>query len=64
MCGGPAWKREVVPDHKFDFIDVRDFTDKGVVMRLKSFWVYLVVLKSFLVYVSDIFTAVTMISTD
>jgi len=64
MCGGPAWKREVVPDHKFDFVDVRDFTDNGFAMRMKYLWVYIVVLKSFLVYVSDIFTAITMIATE
>jgi len=63
MCGGPQWKREVVPDHKFDFVDTREFTDKGFVMRMKYVWLYLVVLKSFLVYVSDIFSAITMLST-
>ncbi|KAI9466817.1 hypothetical protein BJY52DRAFT_1161965 [Lactarius psammicola] len=64
MCGGPAWKREIVPDHKFDFVDTREFTDNGFGMRMKYLWVYILVLKSFLVYVSDIFTAVTMLSTD
>lgn len=64
MCGGPAWKREVVPDHKFDFVDTREFTDNGFVMRMKYLWVYLVVLKSFLVYVSDIFSATTMLTTN
>jgi len=64
MCGGPAWKREVVPDHKFDFVDTREFTDNGFLMRMKYLWVYLVVLKSFLVYVSDIFSATTMLTTD
>jgi hypothetical protein len=63
MCGGPKWKREVVPDHKFDFINTREFNDTGFFMRLKYLWVYLIVLKSFLVYVSDIFTAVTMLTT-
>jgi len=63
MCGGPAWKREIVPDHKFDFIDTREFTDNGFGMRMKYLWVYIIVLKSFLVYVSDIFSAVTMLST-
>lgn len=64
MCGGPAWKREAVLDHKFDFVDVREFTDNGFGMRMKYLWLYVVVLKSFLVYVSDIFTAVTMLTTD
>ncbi|VDB97044.1 unnamed protein product [Peniophora sp. CBMAI 1063] len=63
MCGGPQWKREIVPDHKFDFVDVREFEDKGFGMRMKYLWLYVLVLKSFLVYVSDIFTAVTMLTT-
>ncbi|KAF5369777.1 hypothetical protein D9758_001155 [Tetrapyrgos nigripes] len=64
MCfGGPKWKREVVPDHKFDFIDTREFTDNGFMMRAKYLWLYIIVLKSFLVYVSDIFTAITMLTT-
>jgi len=62
-CGGAKWKREEVPDHKFDFVDTREFTDNGFVMRLKYLFLYGIVLKSFLVYVSDIFTAITMIST-
>ncbi|TDL29719.1 hypothetical protein BD410DRAFT_37772 [Rickenella mellea] len=63
MCGGPQWKREVVPDHKFDFVDTRDFTDHSCWMRTRYMWVYVIVLKSFLVYVSDIFTAITMLTT-
>ncbi|TFK76020.1 hypothetical protein BDN72DRAFT_809920 [Pluteus cervinus] len=63
MCGGPKWKREEVTDHKFDFIDTRDFIDNGFVMRVKYLWLYLVVLKSFLVYISDIFSATTMLTT-
>jgi len=64
MCGGPAWKREVVPDHKFDFIDVREFHSKAFFTRIKYLFLYGMVLKSFLVYMSDIFSAVTMLSTD
>lgn len=63
MSGGPAWKREIVPDHKFDFIDTREFTDNGFLMRLKYLWLYIIILKSFLVYLSDIFTATTMLTT-
>ncbi|EGO01830.1 hypothetical protein SERLA73DRAFT_177366 [Serpula lacrymans var. lacrymans S7.3] len=60
---GPAWKREIVPDHKFDFIDTRDFTDNGFGMRMKYLWLYIIILKSFLVYISDIFSATTMLTT-
>ncbi|KAL4075950.1 hypothetical protein J3A83DRAFT_4224033 [Scleroderma citrinum] len=63
MCSGPAWKREIVPDHKFDFIDTREFTDNGFLMRLKYMWLYIIILKSFLVYISDIFSATTMLTT-
>ncbi|KAJ3741261.1 hypothetical protein DFH05DRAFT_1536996 [Lentinula detonsa] len=63
MCSGPKWKREIVPDHKFDFVDTREFTDNGFIMRVKYLWLYIIVLKSFLVYVSDIFTAITMLTT-
>ncbi|KAJ8457237.1 hypothetical protein ONZ51_g11655 [Trametes cubensis] len=63
MCKTAHWKREVVPDHKFDFIDTREFRDNGCGMRMKYLWLYVGVLISFLVYVSDIFTAVTMLTT-
>jgi len=63
MCGnGPRWKREKVPDHKFDFIDTREFTDNSCGMRSKYLWLYIIVLKDFLVYVLDIFTAITMLT--
>ncbi|KAI0638296.1 hypothetical protein C8Q77DRAFT_1047536 [Trametes polyzona] len=63
MCKTATWKREVVPDHKFDFIDTREFRDNTCGGRLKYLWLYIGVLISFLVYVSDIFTAVTMLTT-
>ncbi|KAF8914573.1 hypothetical protein CPB85DRAFT_1433573 [Mucidula mucida] len=64
MCfSGPKWKREIVPDHKFDFVDTREFVDNGWFMRAKYFWLYLIVLKSFAVYIVDIYTATTMLTT-
>lgn len=63
MCGnGPRWKREKVPDHKFDFIDTREYTNNSCDMRSKYMWLYIIVLKDFLVYVLDIFTAITMLT--
>ncbi|KAG6855089.1 hypothetical protein C0991_006018 [Blastosporella zonata] len=64
MCGNSKWKREKVADHKFDFIDTREFTDNGFAMRMKYLWLYILVLKSFMVYMLDIFSAVTMLSTN
>ncbi|KAJ7129799.1 hypothetical protein C8R44DRAFT_777723 [Mycena epipterygia] len=63
MCSGPKWKREVVQDHKFDFISVADFRDNGFKMRSKYLFLFLIFFKSFAVYMSDIFTAVTMLTT-
>ncbi|KAJ7283763.1 hypothetical protein C8J57DRAFT_1447772 [Mycena rebaudengoi] len=64
MCGtGPKWKREVVQDHKFDFISVQDFRDNGFKMRCKYIFLFLIFFKSFAVYISDIFTAITMLTT-
>ncbi|KAG8698253.1 hypothetical protein FRC08_006036 [Ceratobasidium sp. 394] len=65
MCfTGPQWKREEVQDHKFDFIDTRDYHSKNFGIRMRYIWVYVLVVKAFLVYMSDIFTAVTMLSSD
>jgi len=61
-CTGPAWKREVVPDHKFDFVDTRDYHTKAFGVRVQYVWIYVLVIKSFLVYLSDIYTAITMLS--
>ncbi|EJU06523.1 hypothetical protein DACRYDRAFT_19639 [Dacryopinax primogenitus] len=63
-CTGPTWKREEVPEHKFDFVDTRDYRDNSFWTSLRYIWLYIVVIKSFLVYVSDIFTATTMLSTN
>jgi len=53
-----------VPDHKFDFVDTRDFRSYSIGIRFRYLFLYVLVLKSFLVYVSDIFTAVTMLSSN
>lgn len=63
-CTGPDWKREVVPDHKFDFIDTKEFHSKAIGIRLQYVWLYVLVIKSFLVYISDIYTATTMLTSE
>lgn len=39
-------------------------TQQLIVSLRRYLWLYIIVLKGFLVYISDIFTAVTMLSTD
>nr|ODN92977.1 vacuolar protein [Cryptococcus depauperatus CBS 7855] len=64
MCCEADWKREVVPDHKFDFINVREFHQSDIWTRIKYVFRYIFLLKSVTVYALDIFTAVTMITSD
>ncbi|WVQ98312.1 hypothetical protein IAU59_005435 [Kwoniella sp. CBS 9459] len=60
-CSEADWKREVVPDHKFDFINIREFHKTDAWTRIKYIFKYVFFLKSVAVYGFDIFTAVTMI---
>ncbi|KAE8210003.1 hypothetical protein CF327_g6074 [Tilletia walkeri] len=61
-CGGNAdWKREEVLDHKFDFIDVREYRDNGFMTQFKYTLLYANMAKSVAVYLADIYTAVTLL---
>ncbi|RHZ83515.1 hypothetical protein Glove_91g38 [Diversispora epigaea] len=58
MCFSTAkWQREEVQDHKFDFVDVNEFHESGILRRLKYSILFIVVIKSILVYVADMWTA-------
>ncbi|KAI8062862.1 hypothetical protein BC940DRAFT_341631 [Gongronella butleri] len=58
---GPKWKREYVQDHKFDFIDMDEFYDRSCVTKLGYAFMYLVVLKSVLVYIADLYSGVSLL---
>ncbi|EPQ28435.1 uncharacterized protein PFL1_04261 [Pseudozyma flocculosa PF-1] len=64
MCcnGSSDWKREEVPDHKFDFIDVQEYRARGWLTRAKYGFFWLMMVKSFAVYVADIYTAITLLA--
>ncbi|KAL0085842.1 hypothetical protein J3Q64DRAFT_1495290 [Phycomyces blakesleeanus] len=68
MCGnsrnGPKWKREVVQDHKFEYVDLDEFYDSSCTTRIGYSFIYLVVLKSLLVYIADLWTAVSLLVID
>jgi hypothetical protein len=51
--GKPRWKREVFPDHKFDFIDINEFKSHGILLWAGYLWVFIDILKSLAVYVLD-----------
>ncbi|CAO3668381.1 unnamed protein product [Umbelopsis ramanniana] len=61
QTAGPKWKREKVQDHKFDFVDVDEFHDPSCLTRTKYMLLFLVVLKSVLVYAADMWTAVSLL---
>ncbi|KAI8880033.1 hypothetical protein K501DRAFT_255702 [Backusella circina FSU 941] len=58
---GPKWKREVVQDHKFDYVDMNEFYDNSCGTRLSYMFMYVIILKGFLVYVADIWSAVSLL---
>ncbi|KAK9762112.1 Potassium transporter [Basidiobolus ranarum] len=62
-CGGgdAKWKREVINDHKFDFVDVDEFYENRFLTKFKYCFVFLFTIKSILIYVLDIYTAVMLI---
>src|ERR1051325_1340069 len=58
MCFQRAkWHREVVKEHKFDFVCTEDFKTNDVITRIKYIILYLIVIKIVLVYVADLWTA-------
>lgn len=62
-CFGEArWKREQVSDHKFDFVNVDDFLDESILSRLRYSWVFIITLKSILVYMADVGILIIMIT--
>lgn len=58
-----SWKREHIPDHKFDFVDVDDFTEKSLGKRLAYSQVFFLSLKGAPQLTPDVFTYMADLST-
>ncbi|KAI8098675.1 uncharacterized protein BX664DRAFT_367576 [Halteromyces radiatus] len=58
---GPKWKNEVTVNHSFDYVDLDEFYDRSCSTRLGYLMVYVLVIKSFLVYVADFWSAVSLL---
>ncbi|KAI8846845.1 hypothetical protein BC829DRAFT_255184 [Chytridium lagenaria] len=54
FCEQAKWKREEIPDHKFDYVDVDEFIDESFGYKLKYLSFFLLTLKWLLVYVVDV----------
>src|SRR5437763_9852886 len=50
-------ERKNVQDHKFDFVDIEDFSERSFLRKLRYCSVFLVLMKSILVYIADLWTA-------
>ena len=48
---------------QFDFVDVEDYHSDSFGTRLQYLWLYILLIKSFMVYLSDLFSAITMLTT-
>ncbi|KAJ3226944.1 hypothetical protein HDU81_007003 [Chytriomyces hyalinus] len=60
-CETAKWKREEIPDHKFDYIDVDDFIDDNWVRKLQYSFIFFLTVKSVLVYTADLTILALMI---
>lgn len=57
------WKREQIPDHKFDYIDTDDFKSKSLSLKLKYSYVFFKTVRAILVYMADMgIIVITLIS--
>lgn len=58
-CKKSQWRneRKVVQDHKFDFVDIDEFYERSFARKFKYCLVFVVVLKTILVYIADLWTA-------
>ncbi|KAI8971226.1 hypothetical protein BDB01DRAFT_511216 [Pilobolus umbonatus] len=61
---GPKWKRELVADHKFDFIDVDEFRVTGFIMTVRYFLLICGIIISALIYCADLWSAGTLLIYD
>ncbi|KAI8366536.1 hypothetical protein BD560DRAFT_400619 [Blakeslea trispora] len=56
----PKWKREIVRDHKFENVNLDSFYNPSFCSRFNYLFIFLASLKSFAVYVADLWTAVSL----
>lgn len=60
-CSGREWKREEKVDHRFDFVDVREFHSNAFGARFGYFFCWLSIFKSFAIFGLDCYTAVGLL---
>ncbi|KAM0746164.1 hypothetical protein T439DRAFT_273687, partial [Meredithblackwellia eburnea MCA 4105] len=64
-CSNAAWKREEVPDHKFDFVNVKEFHATNCSTRLQYLWLYILLTFSpCSPLTADIYTCVALLASN
>ncbi|GAA5997438.1 uncharacterized protein JCM10292_000847 [Rhodotorula paludigena] len=63
-CSNAKWKREVVPDHKFDFIDVHQFHSRTFGSRLAYGWKWTLFIVAVAVYIADTYTLIALLASN
>ncbi|RKP25164.1 hypothetical protein SYNPS1DRAFT_16083, partial [Syncephalis pseudoplumigaleata] len=63
-CTTAKWKREEVPDHKFDFVNVKDFYNGSIVRRFSYMFLFAVIIKNILVYTADLWTVFLLFTSE
>ncbi|KAG0272004.1 hypothetical protein BGZ95_000124, partial [Linnemannia exigua] len=57
----PKWKTEIVPSHKFEFINIADFHSNSIWIRLRYMWVWIMFFKTILILCGDVWTCTILI---
>ena len=60
-CNGNSWKREEKTDHRFDFIEIKDFHTNSFGCRIAHMFVWFSTFRSFAILGLDIYTAVGLL---
>lgn len=59
-----SWKREEIPDHKFDYVDIDEFVDNSWSRKILYSSVFIYALKDILVYMADLGSAVILVASN
>lgn len=60
-CDGRSWKREEKKDHRFDYLEIKDFHTNSIGCRLGHFYVWVSAFRSFAILGLDIYTAIGLL---
>ena len=60
----PKWHHEDIPDHKFDYINIKDFRHQSFTTWVSYAWNFVVIAKTIAIYAFDIQTAVFLLAYD